>query len=335
MAWLSGYSYRVKVPCSHTTAGAQTLYQMQLAIIRGAGSNSAGTIYLNSHALAWPDDIRFTAADGTTILDFYREENDATDGTWHVELNSISASGDTDFYCYYGKTSDTNASSGPNTFIFFDDFELHTYARWTAAQSSWGTTPQGTVKFNGSYAAKGLGSSNQSLYKTWSPAKTAPMLYRVRAYVSDTIHTPILICPRNDDNDYIGAVAFQTDGHFIYFNGAIWVNLPTDTTYAATTWYLVEVVLDISAAKYFWWINGAYKGTANMLDATGGAVTGLNRLEIDSCATASLYIDDLWVRNWANPEPAWATPGTEEIAAATTSLVVPAFRHRFNAIIVR
>ena len=51
MAWLSGYSYRVKVPCSHTTAGAQTLYQMQLAIIRGAGSNSAGTIYLNSHLL--------------------------------------------------------------------------------------------------------------------------------------------------------------------------------------------------------------------------------------------------------------------------------------------
>mgnify|MGYP003393779888 FL=1 len=118
-----GYNYSKLITINGTTSGAQTNYQMKLAIIKGAGSDSAGTVYLNNHAADWPEDIRFVKSDGITSLDFWREEYDTADGTWWVEFDSIPISpGTATFYMYYGKVGDTDASNGANTFLFFDDF---------------------------------------------------------------------------------------------------------------------------------------------------------------------------------------------------------------------
>jgi hypothetical protein len=163
MGWLSGYAYRAKIPCTATTAGAQTNYAKTLAVINGSGSNSAGTIYLNNHALNWPNDVRFTKSDGTTLLDHYREEYDSTDGTWWIELDSIASSGDTDFYIYYGKSSDSDGSNGDNTFILFDDFEGGNFNRWTSYGTNWSV--QNSVKFEGSYAAQAYGTPTDRLLK--------------------------------------------------------------------------------------------------------------------------------------------------------------------------
>ena len=123
MAWLSGYTWRKQITINHTDDGAQTNYQLLLNIVQGAGTDSGNTVYLESKALDWPKDIRFTKSDGTTLLDFWREESDATDGTWWIEFDAIPASPDNGtFYLYYGKASDTDASNGANTFPVFDDF---------------------------------------------------------------------------------------------------------------------------------------------------------------------------------------------------------------------
>ena len=60
MSWLSGYKYRVKIPCTATNAGAETIYTKLLTIVKSSGSNSAGTVYLQDHTQNWPNDIRFT-----------------------------------------------------------------------------------------------------------------------------------------------------------------------------------------------------------------------------------------------------------------------------------
>ena len=133
MGTLAGWEYRKPIVISHTGDGAQTNYQMKLSVVKGAGADSTGVVYLGNHALNWPTDILFTLSDGTTTAgaDFWREESDATDGTWWLEANSIPAHPD-DFhgYIYYGKLDASDASSGANTFIFFDHFDGD-LSKWT------------------------------------------------------------------------------------------------------------------------------------------------------------------------------------------------------------
>ena len=121
-AWLSDYAYRVKIPANATTAGVQTDYTLSLNIVKGTGTNTAGTIYLNSHALNWPYDVRFTAADGSTEISSYRKEYDTTHGTWEIKLNYIGAAGTSDFYIYYGKSAATDSSTIYYANIWGDSF---------------------------------------------------------------------------------------------------------------------------------------------------------------------------------------------------------------------
>ena len=124
MGTLAGWAYRKQIVIQHTADGAQTNYQMKVSLVKGSGADAAGTIYLGNHCLNWPTDILFTLSDGTTTAgaDFWREESDATDGTWWLEANSIPAHPD-DFngYIYYGKIDAADASNGANTFLLYND----------------------------------------------------------------------------------------------------------------------------------------------------------------------------------------------------------------------
>jgi hypothetical protein len=69
--------------------------------------------------------IRFTDSDGSTLLDFFVDDFDYAGeaALMYVEIPSIPASSSTYLYLYYGNASSSSLSSGPNTFIFYDDFE--------------------------------------------------------------------------------------------------------------------------------------------------------------------------------------------------------------------
>ena len=109
MAWLTGYGYRQKVPLKRVD-GAVTDYQMLLTVNKGAGDSSGAVIYLKNHALSWgstvPNDLRFTKADGTTLLNYWLESSDANTAKVWIKFDSIGTT-DTDFYVYYGKSGDT------------------------------------------------------------------------------------------------------------------------------------------------------------------------------------------------------------------------------------
>lgn len=126
MAWLSGYTYGKIKPVNSTTAGAKTNYQKILLVGESAGA-SGEEIDCEDHCHDFPNDIRFTAADGVTKHDYWVESITGTTpnrlATILIEIASIPASGDIDLYMYYGKTSDSGESNGNNTFLFFDDCE--------------------------------------------------------------------------------------------------------------------------------------------------------------------------------------------------------------------
>jgi len=76
-----------------------------------------GDTDLGAHALANGHDIRFTAADGVTLLDNYRIHFDITAGAatgrWKVGTDVHAAGGDV-IYIHYGNAAAPDVSSGPN-----------------------------------------------------------------------------------------------------------------------------------------------------------------------------------------------------------------------------
>lgn len=312
--WLTGYAYRAKIPISATSAGAQTNYQKKITLIKGSGSNSAGTIYLNNHALNWPYDIRFTKADGSTLLDFYREEYDSTDGTWHVEIDSIASSGETDIYVYYGKASDSDASSGAKTFIFFDDFESGNLTKWYSAGSYW--SAQSVLAKEGTYAAKGAYGTtwdDRMLYGNLPNTKSILIRMYLRQSALDGAFYPMIIF--STKSMVYGLITNW--GNFDFSDGS-WKYLPVQTYCNADQWYLIELALDLESGLFRWWIDGDSKGTSTLKDGNGTALStsdsfyGLSAITSDDGADINGFLDQVWVRKYIYPEPAWASPSTEE-----------------------
>jgi hypothetical protein len=68
------------------------------------------------------DDIRFTDADGSTLLSHWRESYTAsTSAIFWVKVPAV-PSGSKAIYMYYGNAAASSASDGTATFVFFDDF---------------------------------------------------------------------------------------------------------------------------------------------------------------------------------------------------------------------
>ncbi len=119
---LADWSYRR----SHVvlnSSGAGTNYQVPIIVHCGSGNSSANEVYLNSHCQTDFDDIRFTAGDGETPLNHWRESYAAGDEAWFwVEVKDDLDDTNRTIYIYYGNVLATTASDGHATFPLFDDF---------------------------------------------------------------------------------------------------------------------------------------------------------------------------------------------------------------------
>lgn len=126
---LSGWSKRKVVTADNSGGSAQTDFQVKVDVTYDADMQADF------------DDIRFTANDGTTELDYFLESYTAsTSAVFWVEVPSVAADTTTTFLMQYGNGAVSTTSSGSDTFIFFDDFETFTgwsdYGTGTFSQSS-------------------------------------------------------------------------------------------------------------------------------------------------------------------------------------------------------
>jgi hypothetical protein len=101
-----------------------------MKLLVGESSGAAGEdIDCEGNCQDFPNDLRFTAADGEAKHDYWVDIS-SLEGTtpnrkvsvW-IEVAVIPASGAVNFYMYYGKFLGTDESDGNATFEFFDDFE--------------------------------------------------------------------------------------------------------------------------------------------------------------------------------------------------------------------
>jgi len=128
--WLAGWKYRKKITIQGAT-GAGTNYQVLLKVGESSGATGAD-FHLEGLSANFPSgknqggDLRFTASDGGTLLDFWVESVSGTTPNriakvW-VEVSADLGS-NADIFCYFGNSSASNVSNGDNTFHFFDDFD--------------------------------------------------------------------------------------------------------------------------------------------------------------------------------------------------------------------
>jgi len=138
MAWLIGWTYR-KSHVINYAAGAGTLYQKQITVHYGSGTDGDDDVYLNSHSRTDFSDVRFTDDDGTTLLDYWMEEKvDSDHAVFWVEVADDLSSSNATIYVYYGKSDATTTSNFDNTFIFGDPFDNTTLntVRWTSVDGN-------------------------------------------------------------------------------------------------------------------------------------------------------------------------------------------------------
>ena len=110
--WLEGWQYR-KSHVINPASGAGTNYPIKIVVHYGSGTDSGENVYLNSHCRADFGDIRFTASDGETLLDYWIEEKvDSDYAVFWVEIADNLSSSSVTIYIYYGKSDATTTSDG-------------------------------------------------------------------------------------------------------------------------------------------------------------------------------------------------------------------------------
>jgi hypothetical protein len=278
------------------------------------------TVFTAGHCRTDFGDIRFTAADGVTLLDYWMEtKTDGDYATFWVKVGGDLGSADRTIYVYYGKSDATTTSNPYNTFIFFDDFSGD-LSKWTiiSGAGAWGTDgvgdlviqPAGTADNNYIVTASNIGANNIAIRT------------RIRSEIVGTTEEahPGLIWHANADigtnhrNDqvYFRPHSTGTNIQPAYFEGTggdyeglVWHDTKSGSYYTWNTWSTVEVRIPSSG-------NVKLHGDDSYWHDWGNQQYNYNHVGLVAHGYGKDYFDYFAVRKYVDPEPAHSSWGDEE-----------------------
>ena len=292
-------------------------YVLKLNIDNEIGENTPGNIHLNGRCVDLKTDIMITDALGPWFgqwFSFYREGDT---GPWYVQLiaHPDYCSG---IYIYYGQTDPGYLwdYSGMWLFPFYCDFE-YDLGNFDQAGSCW--SQDDTVAKYGSYSGKAVPGSDpdNALYKAFINGVFRNVALHGWLYWDG--NNGVWFLEGIDNNwNLIGALHINWDGQLqTYLAGTGWVPLPTDVTIEANTWTEFEIAFDVINSKArFLFLKDGNKGSIDLADINGNPISGLNSILaasfLSSLTLSTYWLDNVWIRAYIYPEPAWTTPGAEE-----------------------
>ena len=306
MAWLSDYSYRKEINLTGQS-GAGTNYQVKLLI--GESSGATGEDFdIENHDEDWIDDIRFTDNDETTELDFWVESTSGSApnrlATVWVEVADDLGSNQS-IYIYYGKSGDSSASDGVNTFNFFDDFNRDDSA---TVGNGWTESGNAQIKDNALYANDVLSNVERSFSFSsgmFAIRTRSKSMAHKRSYYTDI---------RDGSHRSILALSLYSsapkDDAIISYN--------PDTTlldpYTEGEYYILENCR-IDTNNFNHYVNdGEYSNEGHDPNTTTSDNEIGLRLAGDS--GSSSYTDWILVRKYASTEPSFSSAEAEESSGA-------------------
>jgi len=122
--WLEGWNYRRSHLINGTTKNLDN-YPIEIFVNYANGTSYGKNVYCNNHCKQDFGDVRFTADDGVTLLDYWmREKTEENFAIFWVEIPHIPAYPSlTEIYIYYGNPSANTTTNGLATFLYFEDWE--------------------------------------------------------------------------------------------------------------------------------------------------------------------------------------------------------------------
>lgn len=324
MAWLTDWKYRKPITLSRAS-GAVTNYQMKLLVGESAGATGED-VDCGGKCLSTFNDLRFTAADGFTLLDYWVESLSGTTpnqlATIWIEFDSIGTSATT-FYMYYGKSDAAAVSNGANTFIVFDDFERGSNGdsiggAWNEYQPHVHISTEqdiGNVTgFTGTRSAKFIGATTPPQATINLTAGDNQAIY-FRVY-KETAAAFNIVSHGNGTNNFL--VYHGADENIGFYDGN-WNALAAGPV---NQWYKIEIKnINFTAGTYDIYINDTlFRSAATMRKST--ARTDEVLLSGPYAADSDAWVDNVIVRNWRSTEPAWGSWGSEEEYRAFKSMLI-------------
>jgi hypothetical protein len=321
MGFLSGWTYRKPVTLSRAS-GAVTAYQMKLLVGESSGSSGAA-VHCEGHGKVDFSDLRFTTSDGTTLLDYWIESVSGTTPNqtavvW-IEFNSI-GTGPTSFFLYYGNADAAAASSGGDTFPFFDDFSGD-LGKWTGAtanyrvnaghleRKSYDTPIPKTLRSPASFNPNGY-----ALRWRTKENATADGTGPIGFYFSDTRFGMVALNVFNGTGDRAWDWAIVADGAHWGTNGG-------DGALSAGVYYIIDL-LKPTTTSYRALLNGSALGDVAAANQDADHCVGISAY--DNSADYRYFTDWILVRKFNPTEPAWGAWGSEETEASSSGVIPPA-----------
>jgi hypothetical protein len=317
---LSGWIYYKSVTLSRAS-GAVTNYQMKVLVGESSGVTGSD-VHCAGHVKSDFSDLRFTNSIGA-VLDYYIESVSGTTpnqlATIWVKFDSI-GTGATTFYMYYGNADATAASNGPNTFIFFEDFnnlntaDLNGQNGWTG-HVTWdvGTT----TKYEGAKAATAAaGGTTVNVSKTIpSRPYTWNIFMQARMQHSNvTIGNGLDIYFRESGNS-ITAIAISSSQMAALVTPPQWVNI--GKAVSNNTWYKVVLTIN-STSTHQTWVDDILYTPANVSNMTTISSTIDAILLEQYSAGGAAFVDQIIVGQYLTTGPSWGLWGIEFQSRITT-----------------
>jgi hypothetical protein len=323
--WLTGWSYRKKINLTGQT-GAGTDYQVKLLIINSGGPLGPD-FDLEGNSANFPaekndgGDLRFTADDGTTELDFWVEEVESDIATVWVEVADDLGTNQS-IYCYYGNSDASNGSSGEDTFAFWEVFNDDLSA-WTAQHPSVSTidsdkgNPKPSLK---QVEGSGLVYNETRIETTSFSISDCVVNYDVYFYGSNRKIGQFGVRADGTTSGY--AFRLQTNssdgGWFEYNNG--WSQISSSYGAVSTeTWYSVE--LRVEGENLSAYVDGspAVSVTDSTKTTAGHIHCHFHGVSLDS--SDYILYDNIRVRKYVATEPSFSSVDNQETGFTYTETI--------------
>lgn len=248
------------------------------------------------------DDLRFAAADGTTILSAWLESkvNSAWANVWINPTDDFDI-GNHNTWMYYGNPAASNYWNGHDTFIFYDGFETNDFSYWDTHEAQW-SVQSGTVKY-GTYAAYCDSAATNRNLQTAIGTLTSGFMVHSWARFQSTAGTEYPIISY-DDKSTLQYGMYSPANEFSTYDGSSTLDYFTNGQ-VGTTWQELEVAYDFTNGLFRPWIDGVHKtdrplkdsSTVTITNVTSVASVGSNTINQDH------WIDDFYIRKWNVNEP--------------------------------
>jgi hypothetical protein len=312
--YLAGYNYRQPITVSNTSGAVLTNYQVKLTVN-----------YVSSKMKADFSDLRFTRLDGVTLLPYYIESYTAsTSAVVWVKVDSIPTSG-SQIFMYYGNASAVTASSGDNTFDFFDDFTGTTIntTKWVKTDSGGYISQNGVLTISDGAASWGVVEMHTNANFNRADGLIVQGKYKATMVRGATYQDTTMLWTKDSGTgtsylDYIYAFYLHSGGSpsFNMYEDGISRGTLAGTFTANTQYNIRQIIKRDGGALTQVSADGGNAWTNNY-DSTYSTETPF-KVGFTHYQGGDIIIDDVIVRKYASTEPT-SSFGTEEISGTCGS----------------